>query len=246
MKYLIFIAAFLISLNCLGYDPILPIEKGGTSSDQGVTSTAIVDGEVKTDDIADDNVTGAKLDSTIAGSGLTQDGSGNLDLNVDDSTVEISGDSLQVKDLGITLNKLAGNSVNGPKVVNGSIAGIDIANQTIDNANLGLQIIQMRNLESDRFSGSRFNTDWFIPNETASFVGEDSSASPIRGMQIGFPFRVLINTGSDKTIYNKSPSPPAGYASFSLLSGGSETWSSHIRGFVYDGTYWVEVFKVSP
>lgn len=50
-----------------------------------------------TSDIQDDAITGAKLAAAVAGNGLTQDASGNLDVNVDDSTIEINSDQLRVK-----------------------------------------------------------------------------------------------------------------------------------------------------
>ena len=49
-----------------------------------------------------DEVLGTMLADAVAGDGLIKDGSENLEVNVDDSSIEISGDALQVKALGIT------------------------------------------------------------------------------------------------------------------------------------------------
>ena len=89
----------------------------------------VKDDGITTDKIADDNVTGAKLASDVAGDGLTQDGSGNLDVSVDNSSIEISGDALQIKDGGVTTLSLAditsmtvlgnvGTTTNNPSEVN--------------------------------------------------------------------------------------------------------------------------------
>lgn len=49
-----------------------------------------------------------KISSTIDGDGITRNGTtGALSVSVDNSTIEISGDAIQVKDLGITYAKLA-------------------------------------------------------------------------------------------------------------------------------------------
>jgi len=48
-------------------------------------------------EIKDDGVTASKINSDVAGDGLGQDTLGALFINVDDSTIEISGDTLQVK-----------------------------------------------------------------------------------------------------------------------------------------------------
>lgn len=55
------------------------------------------------------------LASSVAGDGLTHT-TGVLSVNVDDSTVELSGGNLQVKDLGITTAKLAAASVTTAKL----------------------------------------------------------------------------------------------------------------------------------
>jgi len=65
----------------------------------GFTSNSI---EVK-----DDGITKEKINPDVAGSGIGQNVDGSLEINVDDSTIEIaSGDILQVKDEGITEAKL--------------------------------------------------------------------------------------------------------------------------------------------
>jgi hypothetical protein len=60
-----------------------------------------------------------RLDSSSAGAGLGFS-AGVLSVNVDDSTIEINTDTLRVKDAGITLAKLASDSVDENKVVSTS------------------------------------------------------------------------------------------------------------------------------
>lgn len=57
---------------------------------------------IATADITDGAVTGAKLAAAVAGDGLGIDGSSNLKVNVDGSSIETNADTLRVKALGIT------------------------------------------------------------------------------------------------------------------------------------------------
>jgi len=77
--------------------------------------------KIQTKWIADDAITADKIHSGVAGDGLIQAGDGSLEVNDDDSTLEISADILQVKDLGITTAKLAATSVTSAKL--GVVAG---------------------------------------------------------------------------------------------------------------------------
>ena len=56
--------------------------------------------------IGADKVTKTEIAADTAGAGLVQAAGGELDINVDDSTLEIATDTLQVKDTGIAISKL--------------------------------------------------------------------------------------------------------------------------------------------
>ena len=74
--------------------------------DLGITEAKLQNGSVSSDKIANDAVNASKLDADVAGEGLVQNASGALDVQVDDESLEISSDTVQVKDSGITLPKL--------------------------------------------------------------------------------------------------------------------------------------------
>jgi microcystin-dependent protein len=72
-----------------------------------LTATGIANNAVTTDKINAAAVTAAKLASQVAGSGLVGGAGDALAVNVDDSTLEIQSDTVQIKDAGVTLAKLA-------------------------------------------------------------------------------------------------------------------------------------------
>ena len=66
----------------------------------------------------------------VAGAGLTKTGN-QLDVQVDNSTIEIVADTLQVKDSGITANQLATDSVTTAKIKDGDVTNAKLANSKI-------------------------------------------------------------------------------------------------------------------
>ena len=84
-----------------------------SSSQKGVasfnaTNFTVTSGNVI---IAAGGVSGTELNTSVAGTGLSGGGGSALSVNVDNSTLEIPDDTLQVKDGGITNIKLANSSV---------------------------------------------------------------------------------------------------------------------------------------
>jgi hypothetical protein len=105
------------------------VEEGTNNADNGYVATHNGTPTLGTDDITFDQFSGAGQIS--AGAALTKTGN-TLDVSVDDSSIEVSGDSLQVKALGITNAMLAGSIANS-KLSNSTItmAG-DSGSQAID------------------------------------------------------------------------------------------------------------------
>lgn len=95
--------------------------KAGTVNDNlGFTCTNDTAPELGTDNINFTQFNGAA--NIVAGDGLSKSGN-TLSVNVDDSSLEISSDSLQVKDAGITNDMLAGSIANS-KLANSTISGV--------------------------------------------------------------------------------------------------------------------------
>jgi len=76
-----------------------------------VITVKILDANVTTAKIADANVTAAKLAAAVAGAGLAGGAGAALSVNVDGTTLEITGDTLNVKAGGIGATELASTAV---------------------------------------------------------------------------------------------------------------------------------------
>ena len=79
----------------------LVLELDGSTLSKSATGLKVADLGVDTAQLADDSVTAAKLNADTAGLGLVQAVGGELDVNVDDATIEINTDTLRVKADGI-------------------------------------------------------------------------------------------------------------------------------------------------
>lgn len=90
--------------------------------DLGVTTAKINALAVTTGKIATDAVDKTKIAADIAGLGLGQAAGGELDVNVDGVGIEISTDTLQLKDLGVTTAKINTDAVTAVKL-NADTAG---------------------------------------------------------------------------------------------------------------------------
>lgn len=71
---------------------------GGTS---GVVSLALAEGALTADDLANGSITGFKLNNLVAGHGLYQDNAGNISVGVDNETIRIVNDKLEVWKIGV-------------------------------------------------------------------------------------------------------------------------------------------------
>lgn len=80
-----------------------------------ISAGKLASSAVTTAKIVDDSVTDDKLAADCAGNGLTQDANGAIAVNVDDSTLEVSSDTVQVKDNGVTTAKINDNAVTNAK-----------------------------------------------------------------------------------------------------------------------------------
>ena len=91
-----------------------------------VTSAKLGSLSVSTSKIQDAAVDQSKLASSVAGNGLSGGAGNPLSVSIDDTTIQIQGDSLQVKDGGISNAKLSSDSVNTSQLVADSVTAAKI------------------------------------------------------------------------------------------------------------------------
>ena len=101
--------------------------------DSGVTEAKIQTGAVTADKIGSNAVTAAKLNADVAGAGLVL-GTGNaLEVAPDGSTLELNGDTVRIKALGVDTAQLKDSAVTNVKIANATIElgkmAVDVANQ---------------------------------------------------------------------------------------------------------------------
>jgi hypothetical protein len=150
------------------------------------------------------NISPAKIDAAIAGDGIARNGStGVLEVNDDNSTLQISGDILSIKDLGVTLAKMAADSVNSSKIVDGAIVNADIsASAAIDRSKLGA-VGQQVSSSSNTFSHTTVG---------APFV--DVTNLTVTITTTGRPVMIGMMPGGTSSSNN-------GYVSFTRTGGGN-------------------------
>ena len=127
------IAALAVSSANLA-DSAVSTAKIGASA---VTEAKIASNAVSSAKIATNAVTGQKISAGVAGAGLGKDGSSNLEVKVDDSTIEIVTDSLQLKNLGVSSAKLADSAVSTAKIADVAVTAAKISSAVAGNGLLG-------------------------------------------------------------------------------------------------------------
>ena len=133
-------------------------------ADDAVDTGSIADGSVTTDKLADDAVTADKINADVAGNGLVQGAGGELDVNVDDSSIEVVADVVQVKDLGITNAKLADDAVDNSKLADDAVQ-----TENILDANVTTDKIADDAINNDKIATDAVNSDSIL----AGAVGTD-------------------------------------------------------------------------
>jgi len=97
----------------------LDVNVDGTTIEITGDTLRVVAGGIGTSHLADDSVTREKVNADVAGIGLVQAAGGELDVNVDGSTIEIDSDIVRVKAAGITETEIASTAL-GAGLLGGS------------------------------------------------------------------------------------------------------------------------------
>ena len=134
------------------------VREGSSQEDTGYVCTNDSEPDIGSTDITFAQFTGINI---TAGDGLDQTGS-TLSVNVDDSSIEISADALQVKALGITAGMLAG-GIGNAKLSNSTISGVALGS----NLN-SLSVVTGSALAMTSYNGSAARSDLAVQVDGAS------------------------------------------------------------------------------
>jgi hypothetical protein len=167
----------------------------------------------------------------VAGSGLTGGGNSALTVSVDNSTIEIASNLLQLKALGVTAAKMADLTITGGKVAANTLTPNKLA------------------ISGSFQVASRTSTNWIDPTAYTQVGFRDDSSSPLYGFKTGScPIIILRKNGLDCAIAHKTGTLSGyaqidcrlfGAASFSVGTDGDDTNGIDLVLFVYDGHFWV-------
>lgn len=148
----------------LASDYIQTSEVDGTTIEFSGSTLNIVAGGVGTTQLANDSVDKDKINADVAGDGLGQNVSGALEVNVDDSTIEINTDTLRVKDAGITDAKLANDYIQTTEVDGTTIefAGstLNVVSGGIDTAQLADEAVEVAKLAINNAEQDGYVLTW--------------------------------------------------------------------------------------
>ncbi len=109
------------------------VEAGTTYADKGLVLASGDSPTLGTTNLVFTQFTGAG--AFTAGEGISQSGN-SINVNVDDSTIEIDSDTLRLKDAGITTAKLADAQVTNAKLADDSVATANVIDGNITDAKL--------------------------------------------------------------------------------------------------------------
>jgi len=124
----------------------IPAEVTSLISNNGVVSSNIVNGAILTEDIADGNITDAKIDSvsaskitgTIADGQVTQDLSVNTTKDIQTSGIieaaQFVGDGSRLT--GLAAASIEDNTIDSAKIINGGVQTVDIADGNVTDAKI--------------------------------------------------------------------------------------------------------------
>jgi hypothetical protein len=202
------------------------VEEGSANADNGYVATHNGTPTLGSTDITFSQFSGAGQIS--AGDALTKTGN-TLDVAVDDSTIEISSDALQVKASGIGANELAPNAVETAKINNNAVTvaklatTLDLSSNTITLPSTfvtttGTQTLTNKTINASQLvDGSVSNAK--LANSSLSFTDESSTSGSVSlGGTLEFLTGEGINTtasGSTITIAAElATSSNAGVATF--------------------------------
>ncbi len=187
-------------------------------TDNAVTSVKIADNSIATADLQDDSVTAAKINANVAGNGLTQNGSGALEVNVSaltgdgnitstDLTVTggnnatLNNVTLNIANGAVTTNKIANGAVTTGKLNAGSGANGRIA-MADASGNVSFNAVSTYNVNGDSSISVSGGTNAVLANTTISVA--DNGITTVKIADNAVTTAKIASGGNSKTLTTSS------------------------------------------
>jgi len=166
---------------------------GGNAAKTNIELDILRPGAITTAMLADDAVTAAKINPDVAGEGLVPNATtGALDVNVDNVTLEVASDIVQVKDSGITTAKIGSQAVTLDKISQtGATAGQVIR---YDGSSIVWDTAGSSGTPGTVLTDGRGGSSIDISPTPSDLIIEDSGATKWR-----------IKIGNDGVLYSETP-----------------------------------------
>jgi hypothetical protein len=184
----------------LGGEVSLSINVDNSSIELNADALRIKDSGIVTDKIANAAITTAKIEnsavtntklansslSVLAGAGLGNGGSVDLgssvtlSINVDDSSIEVSTDALQIKDLGVTTAKINDSAVETVKIDSAAVTTDKLASSSVTTAK-----IDNNSVTPDKLASSAVTTVKITNASVTNAKLENSSLTVTAGAGLG-------------------------------------------------------------
>ena len=134
------------------------VEAGNTYSDIGLVLASGDSPTLGTTDLVFTQFTGAG--AFTAGDGISQSGN-TINVNVDNSTIEVNLDTLRLKDAGITTAKVADNAITTAKILDANVTTAKIADSNVTTAkiaNSAITAAKLANKYAAAFASGDFSS----------------------------------------------------------------------------------------
>ena len=179
-----------------------------------VTAAKILDGAVTTAKIADAGVTAAKIATAVAGAGLSGGAGTALAVVVDNATIEVATDTVQVKALGIGTSQIAAGAVTEAKIADDAVTTVKIADLAVTTALIADDAVTTAKIADDAVTADQIADNAVVAAALADASVELATATVTGTLPLakgGTGGTTALEAITNIKAYGKGTDAPAGF-----------------------------------